>query len=244
MKTYSSVYKKKKLKAWLDITTHCNARCPQCHRTNPKTGKKADWLPLMSWSTEQFKTAFPKKDLEHICKVNFCGTNGDPIMAKEIFEICEYIINNSDTEIVINTNGSIRDEFWWRHLGYIMKDRGEVFFDIDGSTQEMHELYRQNTDLDKILKNMKAYSLYGRVGVLTIVFKHNENDFENIHKLVEDTIGKDKEFLHLFIPSDRAHHIDKFKFYVDGELKILEHSPKYGLSAQRTIFNWSEYGRM
>ena len=41
---------------------------------------------------------------------------------------------------------------------------------------------------------------------------------------------------HQFVPSDRAHHIDKFKFYKDGELKILEHSPKYGKSEQRTRF--------
>ena len=39
------------------------------------------------------------------------------MMCKDIFEICEYIINESKTKIVINTNGSIRDEFWWTHLG-------------------------------------------------------------------------------------------------------------------------------
>ena len=59
MKTYSSVYKKKKLNAWLDITTHCNAACPQCHRTDPKTSGKVDWLPLIQWSFEDFKKAFP-----------------------------------------------------------------------------------------------------------------------------------------------------------------------------------------
>jgi len=45
MKTYSDLYKNKKINAWLDITTNCNAACPQCHRTDPKTLKKVGWLP-------------------------------------------------------------------------------------------------------------------------------------------------------------------------------------------------------
>ena len=82
-------------------------------------------------------------------------------MNKDILEICEYIIEIQECWIFINTNGSFRDEFWWTHLGYIIRDRGRVVFDVDGTTQEMHSHYRQKTDLDKILKNMKAYSEFG-----------------------------------------------------------------------------------
>jgi MoaA/NifB/PqqE/SkfB family radical SAM enzyme len=232
MKTYSNLYKDKKLNAWLDITTNCNAACPQCHRTNPRTLKKANWIPLIQWSLEEFKIAFPIKTLAHIDRLNFCGTLGDPMMCKDIFEICEYIIKESECYIIINTNGSMRTEFWWQHLGYIIGyDRGHMIFDIDGSTQEMHEFYRQKTNLDKIIKNMKAYSLYGHAGVFTVVFKHNEDYLKDIHKMVDDIIG---DHYHLFVPSDRAHHIEKFKFYKNDEPMFLEHSSKYGLSPQRT----------
>ena len=231
MKTYTELYNNKKINAWLDITTNCNAACPQCHRTDPKTLKKVGWLPLIQWSLEQFKTAFPPKTLERINTINFCGSLGDPIMCKDIFEICEYIIDESKCYIIINTNGSIRDEYWWTHLGYIIKDRGQMVFDIDGSTQEMHEFYRQKTNLDTIIENMKAYSLYGDSGAFTVVFKHNENYLKDIHKMVNDVIG---DHYHLFVPSDRAHHVDKFEFIKNGEVQFLEHSPKYGLSAQRT----------
>ena len=78
---------------------------------------------------------------------------------------------------------------------------------------------------------MKAYSLYGHAGVFTVVFKHNENHLKEIHKMVDDVIG---DHYHLFVPSDRAHHIEKFEFYKNGKAQFLEHSPKYGLSAQRT----------
>ena len=75
------------------------------------------------------------------------------------------------------------------------------------------------------------------------MFKHNENYLKDIHKIVQDEIGDD--FFHLYVPSDRAHHIKKFKYYDPrGKLQILEHSPKYGLSPQRTMFNWEEYERM
>ena len=232
MKSYSNLYKNKKLKAWLDISTYCNAACPQCHRTNPKTLNKVDWLPLIQWSLKEFKTAFPKKTLNHIKEFNFCGTWGDPCMNKDIFEICEYIINNSKCWIEINTNGSLRDEFWWTNLSYIIKDRGIVVFDIDGTTQEMHSHYRQKTDLNIILKNMKAYSLYGKLSVFTVVFKHNEDYLKDINEMVKEIGIID----HIFVPTDRVHHVDKFKFYKDGKLQFLEHSPKYGLNPQRYNF--------
>ena len=52
--------------------------------------------------------------------------------------------------------------------------------------------------------------------------------------MVSDIIG---DHFHLFVPTDRAYHINKFKFYDQhGELKILEHSPKYGKGIQRDNF--------
>ena len=66
MKTYKELYQRRKLNAWLDITTFCNAACPQCHRTDPETLNKVDWLPLIQWSYEDFKKAFPIKTLKYI----------------------------------------------------------------------------------------------------------------------------------------------------------------------------------
>jgi|TARA_B100001964_G_scaffold209398_1_gene242850 MoaA/NifB/PqqE/SkfB family radical SAM enzyme len=233
MKSYKELYQRRELNVWLDITTYCNSACPQCHRTNPNGLGKVDWLPLIQWSLADFKKAFPLKSLGYIKKINFCGTWGDPIMNKDILEICKYIVDNSDCFIIINTNGSIRDIFWWGRLGLIIKDRGKVVFDVDGTTQEMHSHYRQNTNLNTILKNMKAYSQFGFVNVFTIVYKHNEDHLKDISKMINDIVPVDN---HQFVPSDRAHHISIFKFYKDGELKILEHSPKYGKSEQRTKF--------
>jgi len=127
----------------------------------------------------------------------------------------------------------MREPFWWTHLSYIIKHRGIIIFDIDGINQEMHSHYRQKTNLKLILNNIKAYKQYGLVGIFTVIYKHNENYLKEIYNMISDIIG---EHQHIFVPSDRAHHIEKFKFYKDSELKILEHSPKYGKSEQRTRF--------
>ena len=233
--TFNKLYKDKKLRAWIDLSTYCNAACPQCHRTSTKTANKVDWLPLIQWSLEEFQTAFPVKTMEHIKSFQLCGSLGDPMMNKDIFEICEYIINNSDCYIEINTNGSMRDKFWWTHLGYVIKDRGRVYFCVDGIDQEMHELYRQKTDLDKVLDHAEAYSKYGISSGFTIVFKHNEDYIKDIYKLLYDRIGK--EHYHIFVPTDRAYHIDTFKFIDQhGNSKYLEHSPKYGRGLKRDSF--------
>ena len=80
--------------------------------------------------------------------------------------------------------------------------------------QEMHELYRQKTDLDKvIIDHAEAYSLYGHV-------MEDSQLCLNITKIILKiyikwycmiVIGKDH--YHLFVPSDRAHHIEKFEVY-------------------------------
>ena len=112
--SFRSLYDDGKLRLWLDISTHCNAKCPQCHRTNADGLAKVDWLPLISWSIEQFKAAFPPSTFEHIEEVQLCGTWGDPMMNKDVDQIVYYILESSNNlHVIINTNGSIRNEEWW-----------------------------------------------------------------------------------------------------------------------------------
>ena len=209
--SYLELYNKNQLIMWLDISTYCNAACPQCHRTNPRTLEKVDWLPLVQWSYEQFVTGFPVATLQHIQKFDFCGTWGDPVMNKDLFQICQYIIDNSRCNIQINTNGSIRDDSWWWDLGVLCGDRLHVIVDIDGSSQEIHEKYRQKTDLKKIVSNMTSLAATrATVGLFTVVFKHNQEDLENIADL-----GKEIGAWHMIIvPSNRFNPPRlQFKYY-------------------------------
>ena len=98
----------KKFKIWLDLSTFCNAACPQCHRTSTNGLGKVDWLPLIKWSLDDFKRQFPEGSMSSLKRFEICGTWGDPMMSKDIGKITKYIIDNSEASVHINTNGGMR----------------------------------------------------------------------------------------------------------------------------------------
>jgi len=205
---YTELYRERDLIMWLDISTHCNAKCPQCHRTNPNGLDKVDWLPLIQWSLEEFVKAFPETTMQHIKRFDLCGTWGDPIMNKDIFNIVKYIIENSSSWIQINTNGSIRDTEWWWNLGVLGGKRLEIIFDIEGTTQKQHSHYRQNTNLKKILNNMEVLSFTeSTTSVFCVVFQHNQNSLYDIAKICKKKGAKKIRY----VLSDRWHP-DKREF--------------------------------
>ncbi len=169
----------------LDITTRCNAGCPQCHRTDLNKLKKQSWLPDINWNLETFKKAYPENVIKKLRVADFCGTWGDPMVNNNIIDMIKYIRDvNVETKININTNGSMRnDEFWW-DLGVAGGKNLIVVFAIEGINQEMHEVYRQNTFLDKILNNMNTLSnTKARIFTQTLIWKHNEDYLDEIENL-------------------------------------------------------------
>lgn len=217
-------YQLDNLTAMVDISTYCNASCPQCHRTDQEDiSKKNYWLPLVQWSLDTFKKRFPVHSLNLYRQIILCGTWGDPMMNKDIYQIIEYVLGNTKfTNVFINTNGSMRDELFWWELGLLdlkYNKRLTVVFDIDGISQEQHEIYRRGTDLDKILAHMSAYTESGaNAKAFTVVFKHNENDIEAIGKLAKDHGAKS-----LFVcPSNRFDkNYERFRFISNGQVETL-----------------------
>ena len=200
------MWKKHNLEVFLSLTNYCNAKCPQCNRTDWITLQPHKTLPMVSWSLEDFKKAFPPEVLQHISLIKFCGTWGDPMMCKDIFQISEYVLqSNNTTYITFNTNGSLRsDEFWW-NFGVMGGERMRVTFDIDGITQEMHEKYRIGTNLETILSNMQTFSMTNATTrTQTIVFKHNEDYLDEIRQLCLDhgSTGHSHELSTRFIQKD------------------------------------------
>lgn len=199
-KSYADHYNNNELKFWLDLSTKCNAGCPQCHRTNPDGLDKVDWLPIVEWTLEEFKKAFSPTTMQHISHFDICGTWGDPMMNKDIFKICEYIIKNSQSKIIINTNGSMKSPDWWWDLGIVCGDRLIVIFAIDGISQESHSKYRQNTKLKNVMHNMESLAMTkSHAEVYTVVFAHNQKEIALITKASEYA-GARSIF---FVPSNR-----------------------------------------
>jgi len=208
----------------VDVTTYCNAKCPQCSRTDPESGglPKAEYFPLMNWTLSDIQAAYPREQLKDVRYIQMCPTWGDAMMNPEIHEITKHFLENmrpgSGYEIV--TNGSMRDEEFWFNftgLGAISKDTNVRFginFDVDGVDQEMHSRYRRNTDLSKVLRNMKMFSSNPRntTRSQSVIFKHNQDYTEEIKQLaLSNGSGR-----HSFVKSSR--------FQMDEEGK---YKPKY-----------------
>ncbi len=196
------------IKVFLDISTFCNAGCPQCHRTDSNGLGKVDWLPLVQWDLATFQKAFSPEDLQYINTFKFCGTFGDPVMCKELDKIFKYIIDNSETTISVDTNGSIRNEDWWWNVGVMCSNRHNVVFAVDGKDQEMHNKYRRFTDLEKVLSNMETLSMTNAiVHSQSVLFKHNQEYKDELTALVK----KNGSVRHTFVISDRFDRVDNGK---------------------------------
>jgi len=220
---FNQHYSNKESVIFFELTTHCNAGCPQCHRTNRDGLGKAEWIPLKQWTLDKFKKAFPPETLDNIKCMEFCGTWGDPMMCKDVFEITEYILNESNANVLFNTNGSIRNPDWWWKFGLLGKDRMTVVWAIDGSTQEMHNKYRQNTNLSLIMENMQSFTAAGGISVtFTIVFKHNQAHLYDIATLAKNNGAVSATF----VQSNRFREGEPQYHFIDskGESDYLEQS--------------------
>ena len=210
------------LNLFVDITTRCNAGCPQCHRTDlNNVSKKVSWLPDINWDIDTFIKAYPIKVLDKVRDVDFCGTWGDPMANKDIIKMVNYIVKaNNHTTISINTNGSLRNEKFWWELGKVGGNRLTVFFAVEGINQEMHEVYRQNTNLDKILNNMKTLALTRAKPVTqTLIWKHNQDYLNEI----EDMCNEYGSMRHLYRVTDRwKNGVTELIFKNKGKTAILE----------------------
>lgn len=198
------------IKLQLGITTYCNAKCPQCSRTGDSD------LKLEHLTFEQFKTIFTQEDLKNIAEITFCNNKGDAAMNPDIYDMIKYCYEiNPEMDILFPTNGSIQSEEWWWNLGLLSeggKKKLKVTFQIDGSSQEIHEIYRRNTNLEKVIRNMESYaSTLSTARVQTILFKHNQDDLENIKEIARSVGAKRHEIL----PSDRFFENGLFSTHID-----------------------------
>lgn len=224
MKRYKDLINSKKLKIWLDLSTYCNAACPQCHRTNTNGLGKIEWLPLIKWSLEDFKRQFPADSMSALKRFEICGTWGDPMMSKDIGKIVKYIIDNSEANVHINTNGGMRTPEFYEDLGNYCGKRLLIYFDVDGITNEMHQKYRRGVDLQTVLDNMEALSNTDAITrAFVILFKHNQDYVYDIKDMCK-MYGAESVYI---IKSDRFLVNNKFHFVnEDGETETLEEIDK------------------
>ena len=70
----------------IEITTYCNAACPQCPRNNNGSGVNP-YLKLEHLPRGVIDQAFPKELCNRLRQIFFCGSYGDPIMHPDFLDI-------------------------------------------------------------------------------------------------------------------------------------------------------------
>lgn len=170
----------------VEITNRCQASCPMCLR-NIHGGIENPLLKLNDWTIDNFKAIINLQVLSRLKQITFCGDFGDPILNNDLIEMCQYLKDNSDVAVVINTNGSARNIAWWESLAQALPHNHKIEFALDGMTT--HSLHRIGTDFDTIIRNAKAFiSAGGQAHWMFIKFKHNQHEVEAA-RIVAKKIG-------------------------------------------------------
>jgi sulfatase maturation enzyme AslB (radical SAM superfamily) len=163
---------------WLHVesSSKCNAWCPACPRNKHGYGI-SEGLVEQDLDAEIFKEHLSK--LNKLTAIQFCGNFGDPIAGHNFLELVS-IAKRHTNKIQIHTNGSLRSETWWLELANLLSDiEHDVWFGIDGLSG-VHEIYRQGTDYNKIIKNATAFVNNGGYATWQFIpYDHNEHQLKD-----------------------------------------------------------------
>jgi len=159
----------------LEISSYCNAACPQCPRNN-HGGPVIDDLPLINWSLNDLQSILEPSLVRQLNFIYFCGTYGDPMFNKSIVDMCSWLKNiNTNLKLGIHTNGSLGRVETYQELAKLVDF---VAFGIDG-LEDTNHLYRKNTNWNTIVSNAKTFVDSGGIAYWDfIVFAHNEHQVD------------------------------------------------------------------
>lgn len=159
----------------LEISSRCNASCPECPRNLHGVDGIIDDYPVCSMTLEQSKKIFSTDFLQQLESILINGNYGDFVTCKDGLAIIEYFRkSNPNLVIHISTNASGQPKIWEQlaEMGVIIQ------FRIDG-LENTHNLYRQNTDFNLIMSNAEKFiSAGGNAEWIMINFDFNENQRE------------------------------------------------------------------
>jgi len=162
-----------------EVTTKCNAKCPQCVR-NYHGDYTWPSLPIIDLDIKSTFKNIPSSVWKELGHIRFCGTYGDPCMRKDLIDIIRLTKSVTDASISISTNGSIRSTKWWEELATVLDPtKDSVTFGIDG-LEDTNHLYRIGTSYKKIISNLKAFNQAGGASFWSfLVFEHNQHQVDH-----------------------------------------------------------------
>lgn len=213
---------------WLhvELSSKCNAWCPACPRNKNGFGL-VDGLLEEDLSLIQLESIL--KQLPNLHTVQLCGNYGDPVASANIIPAID-IIKKYSSKIQIHTNGSLRNQDWWKKLAVQLSDiEHDVWFGIDG-LEGVHEIYRQGTSYNKIINNAQSFINNGGYATWQFIpYAHNEHQIKDCIKLSQKLKFKKFKLAKLFRNKLLAKHYqtsEPFELSPPTEFQQIIRMPK------------------
>jgi MoaA/NifB/PqqE/SkfB family radical SAM enzyme len=157
----------------IEPTNVCNLECPVCETGAGVLGRVAGHMSL-----DQFRTIVDKMG-GHVNTLMFYYM-GEPFLNKHSYDMIRYAKDRGIPFIQTCTNGDLVKPERLVECGL-----DEVSFQIGGMTQETHQIYRINSQLDRVMANLKETLRLRnerraplRVMSGLILMKHNEHEVD------------------------------------------------------------------
>jgi radical SAM protein with 4Fe4S-binding SPASM domain len=181
----------------LDIEpiNQCNFRCPHCQVTHWNKAKTRLDVEGLTKLLDQFP---------NLLRVKLQGM-GEPLLNKELLAMLE-LLEKRKIKTAIVSNGSVMTDTIRDKLLTVSTD---VFFSIDGATQEVFENVRVGSSFKKVVDNIKKLtgarqkksSSKGKtIAARTVVTKQNVHELSGIVRLATD-LGLDSLTFQLIMTS-------------------------------------------
>ena len=172
----------------IEITSYCNAACPQCPRDHTGQGINPH-MPLTHLNRDTIDRAFPVELCQRLRQIFLCGSYGDPIMHPDLLDILrDFRAKNPELWLYMHTNGGVHDAEYWRELASIIGNQGQIDFGIDGVGDTL-SVYRRNVKFSKVIENAQAFiKAGGRAQWNFIVFRHNEHQVNQAQAMAKELV--------------------------------------------------------
>lgn len=174
----------------VDASTRCNLLCPGCTRTQDMEAGNRNW-DITDLKLEYLQALLHPRN--KISCVTYNGALSDPIYSGTMTEQLEYI-NTLEfrPRVVISTNGSGRNEKWWKHFSSLLRKQDWLQFSIDG-LEDTNHIYRVNARWNSIMAGVKTVreNWNGSLWWRYVVFEHNYHQVGKAKQLAEE-LGFDK----------------------------------------------------
>ena len=160
-------------KVHLEISSECNAACPQCPRNlygYPHNNGYEEHSMTLAEAQKIFTPAF----LNQLNAINVNGNLGDVVMCAEAVSIFKYFRQHmhKNASITVSTNGGARDRVFWTQLAELGV---LVYFCLDG-LEDTHSIYRRNTVYSTVIKNARAFIAAGGRAIWKMIdFDHSRH---------------------------------------------------------------------